>query len=154
MVDHYSDYLELDSFSINTSANSVIRPMEQQFAHHWIPDELITGNGPQGLLKIWATIVKSPPYHSRGNGKAELAVKIAKNILKKPWKEDPYLALLAHKNTPQQAYNYSQHNVSCQEDSRISTHPTDSIPMSGAWRHRRKKTKINGSVQREGFTAS
>ena len=107
MVDHYSHYLELDSFSVNTSANSVIRAMEQQFAHHWIPDELITTNGPQGLLKIWATMVKSPPYYSRGNGKAELAVKIAKNILKKSWKEDPYMALLAHRNTPQQGYNYS-----------------------------------------------
>ena len=53
------------------------------------------------------TIVKSLPYYSRGNGKAESAVKIAKNILKKSWKEDPYLTLLAYRNTPQQGYNYS-----------------------------------------------
>ena len=53
------------------------------------------------------TIVKSSPYYSRGNGKAESAVKIAKNILKKSWKEDPYLTLLAYRNTPQQGYNYS-----------------------------------------------
>ena len=28
MVDHYSDYTELDSFSGNTTANSVIRAMK------------------------------------------------------------------------------------------------------------------------------
>ena len=44
MVDHYSDYIELDSLSGNTSANSV---MKRQFARHGISDELITDNGPQ-----------------------------------------------------------------------------------------------------------
>ena len=34
MVDHYSDYIELDSLSGNTSANSVIRAMKRQFARH------------------------------------------------------------------------------------------------------------------------
>ena len=44
----------------------------------------------------------------------ESAVKIAKNILKKSRKEDPYLALLAYRNTPPQGYNYSpaQHLMS------------------------------------------
>ena len=46
MVDHYSNYIELDSLSGNTSANSVIRAMKRQFARHGIPDELITDNGP------------------------------------------------------------------------------------------------------------
>ena len=39
-VDHYSDYIELDSLSGNTSANTVIRAMKRQFARHGIPDEL------------------------------------------------------------------------------------------------------------------
>ena len=115
MVDHYSDHIELDSLSGNTSANTVIKAMKRQFARHGIPDELVTDNGPQFESHEYSrfareygfTIVKSSPYYSRGNGKAESAVKIAKNILKKSRKENPYLALLAYRNTPQQGYNYS-----------------------------------------------
>ena len=115
MVDHYSDYTELDSLSTNTSANAVIRAMKRQFARHGIPDELLTDNGPQFDSHEYSRfaqeygfiIVKSSPYYSWGNGKAESAVKIAKNILKKSRKEDPYLALLAYRNTCQQDYNYS-----------------------------------------------
>ena len=52
-------------------------------------------------------MIKSSPYYSRGTGKAESAVEIAKNILKKSCHEDPYLALLAYRNTPQLGYDYS-----------------------------------------------
>ena len=47
MVDHYSDFFELDPLYRNTSANTVIRAMKRQFARHGIPDECITDNGPQ-----------------------------------------------------------------------------------------------------------
>ena len=52
-------------------------------------------------------LVKSSPYHSRGNGKAKSAVKIVKNILKKSREEDSYIALLTYRNTPQQSHVYS-----------------------------------------------
>ena len=39
MVDHYSDYIELDSLSRNTTAHSVIRAIKQKFACHEISDE-------------------------------------------------------------------------------------------------------------------
>ena len=115
MVDHYSDFFELDPLGGNTSANAVIRAMKRQFARHGIPDECISDNGTQfesheysRFAREYGFIVrKSSPYHSRGNGKAESAVKIAKNILKKSRHEDPYLALLAYRNTPQQGYDYS-----------------------------------------------
>ena len=81
MVNHYSDYIELDSLSGNTSATSVIRVMKRQFARHGIPDELITDNGSQFESHEYSrfareygfTIVKSSPYYSRGNGKVESA---------------------------------------------------------------------------------
>ena len=115
MVDHYSDYMELDSLSGNTMANSVIKAMKQQFVHHGIPDELITDDGTQfkshkylrSVQEYGFAIVKSSLYYSQGNGKAESVVKIAKNILKKSQKEDPYLALLVYRNMPQHGYNYS-----------------------------------------------
>ena len=115
MVDYYSDYIQLDSLSGSTSANSVIRAMKRQFARHGISDELITDNGPQFESHEYSrfvgeygfTIAKSSPYYSRENRKAESAGKIAKNILKKSRKEDPYPAHLAYRNIPHQGYNYS-----------------------------------------------
>ena len=45
------NYIELDSLSGNTSANSVIRAMRRQFARHGISDELIN--------RQWSSIRKS-----------------------------------------------------------------------------------------------
>lgn len=51
----------------------------------------------------------SSPHHQQSNGKAESAVKIAKNLLKKAKDAgtDPLLALLAWRNTPSQGFNSS-----------------------------------------------
>ena len=76
MVDHYSDFTELDSLSTNTSANTVIRAMKRQFSRHGIPDELLTDNDPhfdsheysRFAGEYGSTIVKSSPYDSQGNG--------------------------------------------------------------------------------------
>lgn len=113
-VDHYSDYFELDVLK-NTTASTVIRAMKRNFARHGIPQECVSDNGPQFDSYEYAKFakeygfkpIKSSPYHSQGNGKAESAVKVAKNILKKSRNEDPHLALLAYRNTPQQGYTYS-----------------------------------------------
>ena len=106
MVDHYSDYFELEPLR-NAAASTVIRAMKRNFARHGIPDTCISDNGPQFDCHEFSrftrdygfAMVKSSPYHSRGNGKAESAVKIAKNILKKSREEDPYIDLLAYRNT-------------------------------------------------------
>ena len=87
MVDHYSDYFELESLR-NVAASTVIRAMKRTFARHGIPDTCISDNGPQFDCHEFSrfargygfALVKSSPYHSRSNGKAESAVKIAKNI--------------------------------------------------------------------------
>ena len=55
MVNYYGDCIELYSLSGNTSANSVIRAMKRQFAHHGISDELITDNGPQFESQLYLT---------------------------------------------------------------------------------------------------
>ena len=141
MVDHYSDFFELDSLR-NTTASTVIRAMKRNFARHGIPDECITDNGPQfdsheysGFAREYGfTVIKSSPYYSRANGKAESAVKIAKNILKKSRHEDPYLALLAYRNTPQQGYSYSpaQRLMSRRLNDIIPTAPSQLVPQAAS----------------------
>ena len=157
MVDHYSDYIELDFLSGNTTANSVIRAMKRQFTRHGIPDELITDNGLQFEIHEYLrfvqeygfTIVKSSPHYSRGNGKVESAVKIAKNILKKPRKEVPYLALQAYRNTPQQGYYYSPAKRLMSRRLKISSirqttnSPIRQRPLVWSMKTYRKKAKIS-----------
>ena len=92
---------------------TVIRAMKRNSARYRIPEECITNNGPQFVSHEYSRLAceygftSTKSYHSQGNGKAESAVKIVKNILKKSRNEDPYLALLAYRNTPQHGYNYS-----------------------------------------------
>ena len=113
-VDHYSDFIDIDLLR-NTSATAVINAMKKNFARLEIPQVCVSDNGPQFISHEYSRFaseygfksIKSSPYHSRSNGKAESAVKVAKNILKKARHEDPYLALLAYRNTPQQGHTYS-----------------------------------------------
>ena len=89
--------------------------MKRNFPCHGRPDTCISDNGPhfnchefsQFACYYGFAMVKSSPYYSHGNGKAECAVKIAKNIFKKSREEDPYIALLVYPNTPQQGHVYS-----------------------------------------------
>ena len=103
-----------------TSASRVKQATKRNFAWHLIPDECTTDNSPQFDSYEYScftheyrfTIIKSSPYHSRRNGKAKSAVKIAKKILKKSCFEDLYLALFAYQNTPQQGYPHAAFDVS------------------------------------------
>ena len=49
------------------------------------------------------------PHHSNANGKVESAVKTVKRLLRKSKesKQDPYLAILYHRNTPSQGIDRS-----------------------------------------------
>jgi len=75
-----------------------------------IPDILITDNGPQFTAEDFVMFSKkwqfdhdtSSPHFPQSNGKAENAVKIAKSLLRKAKaaNSDPYLSMLAFRNTP------------------------------------------------------
>ena len=114
MVDYYSDYFELEQLR-NVAASTVIRALKRNFSRHGIPNTWISDNGPQFDCHEFSrfghnygfAMVKFSPYHSRGNGKAESAVKIAKNIIKKSREEASYIASPAYRNTPQQGHVYS-----------------------------------------------
>ena len=91
--------------------------MKSQFARHGIPEEVRSNNGPQfsstsseSFAKEWDfKHVTSSPHYPQANGKVENAVKTAKKILKKAQedKRDPYLALLAWRNTPTEGLDSS-----------------------------------------------
>ena len=80
MVDHYSDFFELDSLR-NTTAGTVIRAMKRNFSWHRILDECITDNEQfdsheysSFAREYGFTIIKSSPYYSWVNAKAESLV--------------------------------------------------------------------------------
>ena len=116
IVDYFSNYIEIDYLS-STTSSAVIHKMKAQFARHGIPDELVTDNGPQftaGDFKKFVTDwefhhTTSSPHYPQSNGKVENAVKTAKSLLKKAkdGRSDPYLSLLAFRNTPSSGFDSS-----------------------------------------------
>ena len=116
-VDMFSSFIEIDTLSSDTSSLAVIKKLRAHFARHGIPETVYTDGGPQFSSSMFKEFsenymfnhIVSSPHNHRSNGKAESAVKIVKNILKKCQedKSDPYLALLTYHNTPQQQYNTS-----------------------------------------------
>uniref|UniRef100_A0A8D8S762 RNA-directed DNA polymerase n=1 Tax=Cacopsylla melanoneura TaxID=428564 RepID=A0A8D8S762_9HEMI len=109
VVDYYSDYFEIEKLN-SLSAAHMILCMKKIFAIHGVPNVLVTDGAPQfinDLFKTFAsqwefTHITSSPLHSQGNGKAESAVKIAKQIIKKTRLEgvDPFAAILEWRNSP------------------------------------------------------
>ena len=107
-VDYYSDNFELNLMQVATT-ESVIKATKSHFAGHGIAD-IITDNGPQYASDQFTAFTREwefqhttcSPLHSQSNGKAESAVKIAKNLVKKAKQEneDLQMALLEWRNTP------------------------------------------------------
>ncbi|XP_044182111.1 uncharacterized protein K02A2.6-like [Acropora millepora] len=66
-------------------------------------------NEPMRSLPIptrpWQIHTTSSPFHPKGNGRAEAAVKVAKSMLKKA--DDFHSALLLYRNTPPRGHTYS-----------------------------------------------
>ena len=106
-----------------------------QFARHGIPDVLITDSGTQFSSSEFAKFAEawkfehktSSPHHPQSNGKAENAVKICKNLLKKARADnrDPLLALLDWRNTSTEGLGTSpvQHLMGRRTRTLLPTHP-------------------------------
>ena len=83
--------------------------MKSHFARNGIPDIVISESETQFTSEKFSSFVKewsfehrtSSPDHQQANGQAEAAVKSAKKLIRKAAKtgNDPYLAILAQKNT-------------------------------------------------------
>lgn len=103
--DFYSKFPEVVKLN-KTTSESIITEFKKVFARYGIPSVVRSDNGPQfnnSSFKQFATNynfkhVTSSPTYPQSNGMAERAVQLIKKILAKS--EDPYLGLLAYRNTP------------------------------------------------------
>lgn len=108
-VDYFSNFWEVDRLR-DTKASTCVRKLKSHFARNGIPHVVISDNGPQFTSSEFALFSRewgfehrtSSPGHQQANGWAESAVKTAKSILRKAKesKSDPYLTILAARNTP------------------------------------------------------
>ena len=109
VCDYFSNFIEVNYLE-NTKSSTVIRKLKGHFARYGIPDCVVTDNGPQftsdnfkEFAEKWDfDIQTSSPGHQQANGLAESAVKTTKKLFRKAKLngQDPFLALLAHRNTP------------------------------------------------------
>lgn len=115
-VDYFSNFWEVDHLS-DTRSITVIHKLKAHFAHHCVADVVISDNDPwyssqefKRYSKEWE-FERITSTYLQGNGKAESAVKTAKRLEGKAMhaKSDPYLAILAHRNTPAQGFRLVQH---------------------------------------------
>ncbi|XP_022782754.1 uncharacterized protein K02A2.6-like [Stylophora pistillata] len=104
----YFDFIEVDEVE-NTLASTIVPKTETHFARHGVPETLpnrqrtlFIGTEFEVLCgKYQIQHITSSPYWPKGNGKAEAAVKIVKQILKKSGPRHLQEALLTYRNTPQ-----------------------------------------------------
>ena len=92
-TDHYSDFIEVNELE-NTLSATIAAKTEAHFAHHGVPETILTDNGPQFVASDFERLcqryqtnhITSSPYWPKGNGKSGASVKIVKRILKKSGK--------------------------------------------------------------------
>ncbi|UYV64811.1 K02A2.6-like [Cordylochernes scorpioides] len=109
VVDRYSGYPEVFALDPPTAIN-VKNKLRETFARFGIPETMMSDNGPPFRSEIMTDFcirwgikqLFSSPHLHRSNGLAERNIQTIKNQLIKCRDEgsDPYLAILAYRNTP------------------------------------------------------
>ncbi|UYV67705.1 hypothetical protein LAZ67_5001654, partial [Cordylochernes scorpioides] len=109
VVDRYSGYPEVFTLDPPTAIN-VKNKLRETFARFGIPETMMSDNGPPFRSEIMTDFcirwgikqLFSSPHLHRSNGLAERNIQTIKNQLIKCRDEgsDPYLAILAYRNTP------------------------------------------------------
>lgn len=157
LIDFYSRYMEIARLH-DISSTSVIKSLKTIFAHHGIPERLMTDNGRQFVSSQFQEFttswgvhhVTSSPYHPQGNGEAERAVQEAKKILKQ---EDPFLALLIHRSTPTTSTGKSPAELLMSRRLRnpIPTLPQNLSPKVQSYQQTLKRDKEKKAKYKENF---
>ena len=101
MVDYYSKFIEVTRLGA-LSTEAVIGAVNDFFARHGMPEEVVSDNGPQFSSRTFQSFsreygfehITSSPLYPQSNGEAERAVTTVKSL----WKleKDPFLALLIY----------------------------------------------------------
>ena len=113
MVDYYSNLWEINQLAC-ISATTVITKLKNHFARYGCPSTVVSDNGPRFSPREFAHFSKTWKFKHRtisagnikSNGKAEAAVKTAKQLLRKS--RVLQLALLDHRNTHTQGMSTSR----------------------------------------------
>ena len=112
-VCHFTDWIEYDELS-DTLSSTIVAATRVHFTRFGIPTWVIMDNGPQLISKEYKAFSSAYGFsHTTSfftilyplQCRAEAAVKVCKNMLKKC--VGPDLAKLMYRNTPQQGYTYS-----------------------------------------------
>ncbi|XP_032091769.1 uncharacterized protein K02A2.6-like, partial [Thamnophis elegans] len=88
VVDAYSRWVEV-LLMHSTTSDSTVRALRRLFATHGLPDTVVSDNGPQFTATTFQTFLAElgirhalvAPYHPASNGRAERAVRSAKEAL-------------------------------------------------------------------------
>ena len=94
LVDRYSDFIEVGEL-VDTTSETVIQFLKEQFSRYGIPDCVVTDNAPQLVSHEFYNFsvdwkfehVTSSPLYPKSNGKTESSVKVAKSLFKKALKD-------------------------------------------------------------------
>ncbi|XP_055622805.1 uncharacterized protein K02A2.6-like [Toxorhynchites rutilus septentrionalis] len=109
-VDHFSDFIEVEEIAGEASSRVIVQKCRRNFARYGTPMFVTTDGGPQFDSAEFSKFSNdweikhsmSAPHHQQGNGKAEAAVKIVKQLLKKTseFNSDFWMALQQWRNVP------------------------------------------------------
>ncbi|XP_032068551.1 uncharacterized protein K02A2.6-like, partial [Thamnophis elegans] len=111
VVDAYSRWVEV-LLMHSTTSDSTVRALRRLFATHGLPDTVVSDNSPQFTATTFQTFLAElgirhalvAPYHPASNGRAERAVRSAKEALGRlnrgDWQARVDAYLLAQHSTP------------------------------------------------------
>ena len=158
-VDHWGGFWKLDVLH-DTLPTTVTVHHRRHFARHGIPERLISDNGPQfscrhfkQFARLWQfEHMTSSPCHPASNGKAESAVKTAMCLIKKAQNDgqDPWLAILAYRNTPTEGMFSSPAERLLGRKAR-TTLPTTSSLLNGEGKSCKVAQELQAKQQRQAF---